>query len=750
MTILEIQPWGRSPTPLLPKSLIVELGHTSAPPFLIDAVGPQATLGDLNGVWEHIDSINNKSLTEITSLIRPLFSSRTHLSIRAGESLRLPIQDMPFSNRTRNCVSQYLEKFTAHQLSFRDVLSVPGFGVRSAIEFACVVEVAMIRASEASLSDTSEISLDPRVSVIPQEIKSSFQMLAAYAAGERNMGTFAGVLPEPVDNWPPEIKHLWGSMNQISTREIAGDLIKRYAVPDLMSRALVPLDTRLREILAKRVFTTEHAITLEVLGKRMGITRERVRQLEKKAISHLKRLENSEFCPVVRRAQIVRAKLGVGLPTGDVSIQNTLDWATVDISKNSNISPEFARALLLWLAGPYKNKQGWLLAKKHLKRLTLEAILDRRNDRGMVTDEVIEEILTQFGFIRSVHQDWLNLLRDFLSVDGGYIYFKGSIPEKVKTLLRFYGRPIAIGEIMDILGSDSIRSVKQRLIDDSGLWRINKQSEFVIAGTPDYDEYTGITDEIVQEIEACGGEAAFDHLIEKLGRVYGVKESSVAVYINTQMFTKDENGIVRIRDSDTAISVTTDIAKTAACYRGIDGSWLWRVLIDKDIVRGSGRLVPNAFAQEVGCSIGDKIEISTTEGFLTFSWQLASPSGASIGSLRPALVSCGAELGDYLFIRATKPELSFECLSKNTLESAQSVFVRLCLLVGAGLAIDDDEAERRIADALGIVQDPDSNSLMELRRIFNARGESDLAEIIPLPDLSMDEYVANIGKLLDR
>lgn len=724
-----------------------------APSFLVNAVGTQATLNDLSNVWEHIDSINNKNLTEITSIIRPLLSSRTHLPIRTAEPLRRPIQDLPFSTRTRNCVLRNLDRFTTPRLLFRDVLLVPEFGIRSALEFACVVEAAMGRASDTALNDTSKTPLtlsESGESTTHLKIISSFQTLAAYAAGERNMHTLAGTLPEPANDWPQEIKILWGSMSQIRTREIAGDLIKRYAVPDLISRALAPLDTRLREILAERVFTTERGTTLEVLGKRMGITRERVRQLEKKAISHLKRLENSEFLPVIRRAQVVRARLGVGLPVDNPAIRNTLDWATEDISKNSDISPKFARALLLWLAGPYKSKQGWLLAEKHLKALTLEKILSHRNDHGMVTDKAVEEVLTQFGFRRSVHQDWLRLLSNLSSVDGGYISLKGSIPKKVSTLIRFYDRPIAVEDIMDILGSGSVRSVRQRLIDDPGFWRINKQCEFVIAGTLGYDEYTGITDEIVQEIEARGGEATFNHLVEKLVRVYGVKESSVVSYINTPMFAKDENGIVRVRDTDIAIDIVTDITKTAACYRGVDGSWLWRVLVDKDVARGSGKLVPNAFAQEVGCCLGDKIEVDTTVGILTFSWHLSSTTGASIGSLRSALVACGAELGDYLFVRASKPKLSFECLSKHTLESTKNPLARLCLLVGAGQAIDDNEAEQLISNALGIVQNPDINSLVELRRIFNARGESELSEIVPSPDLSMDDYVTNIGRLFDR
>ena len=71
---------------------------------------------------------------------------------------------------------------------------------------------------------------------------------------------------------------------------MAGGLVKRYSIPELISRALAPVDERLREILAERVFVTGRAATLETLGEHQGITRERVRQLEKKAVAHLDRL----------------------------------------------------------------------------------------------------------------------------------------------------------------------------------------------------------------------------------------------------------------------------------------------------------------------------------------------------------------------------------------------------------------------------------------------------------------------------
>ena len=751
MIYFEIRPWGQPPTPLLPKTLVAELAHMPAPASLRDVLGLQSTLTVLSGaLWEQVDAVNDNCLKDIVELVRPQLSSLAHLPIRSGEALIHPVQNLPFSTRTRNCIFKHLELFAARRLTFGDILSVPSFGTRSAIEFACVIEAALDHAPISASGTAGDEKPGLKTSSTPQKIKLAFQTLAAYAAGERNLKTLAEVLPNPLEDWPPEIKRLWGYLEQVGTREIAGDLIKQYSVPELMSWALTPLDDRSREILAKRVCVTEGAVTLEVLGNRFGLTRERIRQMEKKAITQLGQLRSSEFSPVIRRAQAVRAKLGVGVPANDETISEVLTWATLDFGSGSNVYPSFARAILLWLAGPYKRRDDWLFAERDLKKPSLNALLDRRDESGMVSNFAIGEVLTHIGFHERIHEAWLAVLRNFQPVDGGYIYLKGSIPDKVLVLLRYHNRPIALNEIMELLGSGSIRSVRIRLIEDPRLWRINKQCEFVIAGTPGYVEYTKITDQIVLEIESCGGEAPFDHLVEKLARVYGVRETSVAIYINTPMFTKDENGIVRVQDTEVAVDFSADITKTAACYQSSDGTWCWRILVDKNIARGSGRIVPDAFAQELGCSIGDKIEVDTTAGKLTFSWPLTSSMRASIGSLRHAIASCQAEIGDFLFVRATKPKVTFERLSKELLHSTQSDLGRLSLLVGCGEVDDDSDALERIATALGNRKTSEQDIILETRRILNARGEMELAELIPSPKLLMDDYVAKMGDLFDQ
>ena len=748
-----VSPWGVAPTPLVPAAVAKVLGHLSAPKSLGRTLDRDCKLAELNGeIWDDIEWISRDCLRELVELLRRNLRAIHHLDIGTGRTLPFRLQDLPFSTRTHNIVSRYSKELSPPHLTFRDLLSIPNCGIRSAIEFACVLEAV----NTSKVQDPSGIPSVPferkqRQHGSPvSQIEFTFRMLSAYAAGERNLITLSSIMPLAPMEWPPEIRDLWDSLGDLRTRQLATELVMQYSVPDLVRRALAPTDGRMRDILYNRVFCTGRPITLKFIGERWGITRERVRQLELKAKAHLKRLHMADFQPIIRRSKTLRQYIGSAVPVSHPSIEEALTWTTDDFFPNCEIQPEFAGALLLWLAGPYRVHDNWLLTDPKLPHDTRDALLSRTSERGLISNDSIAETLAQRDIAECHRNDWLNHLGDFLRVDGGVIYFKGTIPDKARALIRYHNRPLTVEEMLKDIGSDSVRSVRQRLIDDAGFWRVNKQGQFVIAGTPGYDEYTGITDEITQELERCGGQASYVHLVKTLSAAYGVKENSIAAYINTPMFSKDDNSIVRVRDSDQDIEVSTDIEKTAACYCTNDCIWYWRVKVSPDMMRGSGRLIPNAFAQQLGCNLGDKIEVESECGPITLSWPLSSVTGANIGSVRCALTHYGARIGDLLFIRATSPTITFDVLHKDTLDTAASGLIRLAYLLGCGPTSSASQALDVITESLRVSGSTDEERYIEVRRLLQGRGEIELSEMIPSPTLSVDYYISNMGKLFDR
>jgi len=740
VSIFDIQPWGRAPTPLLPEVIVAVIGHLPAPSSLRKVLGEQATLGILNQhLWQEVDSVDKHCLQDLVRKVGPRLLALSHLPVLSGEPLNQQIQYLPLSTRTRTCVRKHQDQLIWHPLTIADVLSVPRMGHSCAIEFLSVVEAAGEFLLAGAAKDPQTGQRPRTAALLTEQIDSAFRMLAAYAAGEQNLETLEAVLPAAREDWPPEIKQQWAWIRNGGARDLAGDLADRYSVPALMSRALGGVNDRSREILLKRTLSSGEAVNLKVLGRHYGVSRERVRQVEKKALASLNQLKTSHYGSVLRRAQVVREKLGVGVPAGDRLIREVLDESTKDME---GLPAGFARAVMLWLAGPYRKSRDWLRAEENLEQSTKEALLGRRNERGVVTAAVVNETLSQFGFNEGFHDAWIARLDHFTPVEEGYICITGNIPDRARALLRYHDRPVSVEEMVAVLGVTSVRSFRQRLIADPGCWRINKQSDFVLAGAAGYEEYTGITGAIMRELEAGEGRVPYAQLVEKLARVHGVKPGSVAAYIHTPFFEKDANGVVRVRDTGD-FTVSTDLDNTAACYQDGDGTWYWRVAVKKNLVRGSGCSVPNAFSREIGCNIGEKIEADTVVGPLTFSWPLTSLLGASIGSLRLAAASCQAEEGDFLFVRATKPVITFRRLGQEAVDAAGTDLIRLSLLMGCVEVDNESDALAGIASVLKISSTSAGQTLFEAQRRLKERGESGLAALLPSPNLSIDDYMAS-------
>ena len=567
----------------------------------------------------------------------------------------------------------------------------------------------------------------------PKEIEEVFRMLAAYAAGERNLETLAGALPTALEEWPPEIKLLWNKLGQVDCSQLESDLFKRYSFSENVSELQGQIDGRVREILRLRTFATQKGETLQDLGERHDVTRERIRQLEKKTVQKLKDIRNEKmFGVITRRAAALRKHLGSAVPRGDASIEKGLDWACEDLNGSDNLDLPFIRALMLWLAGPYKLSKNWLLTERNLLKLTLEGLLKRQDERGLISHAEIAETLNSFELKAENHERWVEGLPGLFPVEGGVLYSRRSKLNKAYALLLYYDKPMGVKKLVEEIGKCSEQSLRDRLITDPRFTRTNKQYEFIIAGTTDHKEYTDIVDMIVQEIEEYGGKAPSAYLIEKISNTYGVQAGSVYAYLRSKKFTIDKNKMASVRDISGGVSIPTDINKSASCYQSNGEVWVLRLLVNKDMLRGAGMSVPNAFAQILGCEPGHKIRPETESGSLAVSWQLEALSGASIGSLRNVAQFYKAQLGDYIFIKATKPKISFAHLSQSSLHEARTDLIRLSLLLGCGLQENDVQAKTCIYRALGISGLSDHECLAEAARLLQARKETELAKLITL------------------
>ena len=245
MTRTNVSPWGVAPTPLVPSAVAKALGHLSAPKSLERTLDRDCKLAELEGeIWDYIGRVNRDFLPELVELLSRNLRAIRHLEIGTGRSLPFRLLDLPFSTRTRNIVSQHSTKLSAPHLTLRDLLSIPNCGIRSAIEFACVLEAAitsLVQDQSGFPSVPSELSQRQHGSPVSQ-IEFTFRMLAAYTAGERNLSTLSSIMPAAPMEWPPEIRDLWDSLGDLPAGQLATELVMQYSVPDLVRRALAPTD----------------------------------------------------------------------------------------------------------------------------------------------------------------------------------------------------------------------------------------------------------------------------------------------------------------------------------------------------------------------------------------------------------------------------------------------------------------------------------------------------------------------------
>ena len=666
MLLSDIQPWGTAPTPLLPEFVRETIGHLPAPKDIRKRVGARTTLADLDaGLWNKISEIDKKTRIELGDIVRNHIRKIPNETIWTKVLSHEQLKSLPFSERTKNVTAENTDVLQNGYLQFKELLSLPKCGVVSAIEFASIAEA--INRSDIPLKKV-ELIRDPVITDVPTLVRST----------------------------------------------------------------LAKLNKRLKIIAKERILQIGKPTVLETLGQRFGgITRERVRQVEVKTYDIFYVLKSSqEMKPVLLRALKLRDAIGNAVPISKKKlITKELNNITDDFDFKNKEEKDLVQGLFLWLAGPYKQKAGWILNQNVPVHDTVGALLGKRDKRGLIADEVVVMILNEFDIKPDYHESWIAYLKAFRRVENGYIEFKGSIIDKSAAYLRYRNKPVNIEELASYVGSSSPRSTCQRMISSDKLWRINRANDFVLAGSKKYREYNGITAEIIKDIEANGGKVSVKYLVKEFTKLFGVRESSVIGFLGAPIFEK-KDGMVWMRQNLSGVESKTNILRSVSCYKGGKGIWLWRTKVDNDTMRGSGRQVSNGLANHAGCKIGEKINVETEFGSVTISWPIHTPYGASIGSLRKAALSVGAKLGDYLFVQSEKGKLTFRKLTKAKVDNEKVRLKKVALLMGAVDVKNKQDATIKIGKALGIRTKTPHKILEQAKELLLDRYETDLADMI--------------------
>ncbi|MDY7100496.1 MAG: sigma factor-like helix-turn-helix DNA-binding protein [Actinomycetota bacterium] len=724
-----VAPWGTPPTPLLPAAVRDQLAGLDVPAALRDEIDVATADGlDADAWGQRIHALDRGLLDELAQLIEANIE-RVDVGVPllpkpGGRPLTLSA--LPISARARRAASR-LELGDASKrrsATIADVLDQPYIGVKTMLELACVLEATVASDHEADGSHSAGLLRQDAAD--PEQWLVYLRELGAWAHGERGLSTLGQVFEIPVGEWPEEVAAYWRGVTMWPLAELAGNRVMRYSAAHFLADLTTNLDARSLDILRRRVLARVEPETLESLGERHDVGKEEVRRLEQEAIDALaSRVADAAGGAARRRAAALGRSLGSAAPADDGDTRTAFGDATDDLDE-----PDLGLDLLLWMAGPYGEVDGWLVRDGYDRATTVAALRAATDDRGHLGWPKVYEVLTAQQIAPQFQDRWLRRLEGFSVVEDGLLDFTGSDLDKVERLIRYHDRPCSADELAAAVdGIDDVAALRAQLVEDERFWLVNRSGEFVLAGEPGYDEYSGVANALIEEIERRGGSAPADELVQALVERYDAEEVSVREYLDTLQFVRTADGEVRVRQPGDPFELDEDPVHAGRCYV-VGDEVVLRVPVDRDTMSGHSRPIPEAVAVRLNCRPGGKVTFSSPTSTIGVSWLLTSTTGPVISSVRAEANGLGLGLGDWLVLRFTDGSVRGEGVRRAQLHAGSSRRT-VAALAGLPPELTDDEASlrRALALATGMVVDGPIE-LDALADHLAARDEDDLVELL--------------------
>lgn len=416
--------------------------------------------------------------------------------------------------------------------------------------------------------------------------------------------------------------------------------LDRFSDLDTVLRELGLEDPRSRSILLERIIAPI-PLGLQALGDKHQVSRERIRQLETRiqnvvAASY----PQAEAMRVVRwLGHALRAQVGVLAPA---------DAAY-------GIAPHLDSQLLLlaiYLEG-YKISDGHIVDKAF--QVPEEHELDV--EAGVVD-------LSDLAFkleSRGVREEYLDAA---IAVIPGFEWLGESLVTKSRNfvdraviVISQHEEPMDVDELRQRTApSASSRGFRQRILEDERFVRTSRNSVALAAWGQ--EEYTTVSAAMSAAVQA--GPWELNDLAQDLAERFGVSANSVHMYASAPLF-RVRDGMLELRPSDDPYVPRNSLASVRGLFGDPgDGRFRWNVVVDKDLLRGSGRAVPSELASALGLLPGERTVLVCDDRAIGLTWPITSHTGPRIGSLKSVAESLECKLGDYL-------NLSVSCSEKTML-----------------------------------------------------------------------------------
>ena len=408
-------PYGTNGCPLAPPHYRSELGKTELPDGLCAAFGAsRLTVADLGlEAWQlsYAHELSPESRQELSAFLYQLPVPEKKVAIPGG----VPISwlfALPTNPRLRNALLRHFRDKNRNEIlhapiSCEEFLNIRQCGKTALIEILCVLESVelgivpeQIRPQKSpKLKVMSEAQFEAAIQEATRRalrasdlVGGHLQELAAWALSETDSKTVGEAISSAANSRISAAS--WRAVTGIELTELAEIPTHPY---DIIESWVSDLPEREGYIFRKRVAQIGGSYTLQQLADDVGVTRERVRQLEKRVLSKFTSFTRTAAgSPIKWRIETIKQMVGTAAPLGQV----------IQVLRPDSGQTDY-RSVLLRLAGPYDIAGDWVVLRSAVDNDPTGKVCEMANDIGFIDQDLVERELTRWGLDPAYHREWL-------------------------------------------------------------------------------------------------------------------------------------------------------------------------------------------------------------------------------------------------------------------------------------------------------------------------------------------------------
>ncbi len=683
-----------------------------------------ASSGELVSPWwdEHIDDTPPderwQRLGQISHLAMGRLTDWTIGQIFPGLSPDLDLLDLDLPTRVLNVLAREgcsaagpLSVLTLDQLMGWHRVGIQTVDVilRSLADASTSLATASVFTHDAPTVDSLVLHKPPPRS--PEWLATTTDDLSTIALWQTAIGLpgnslFQGDLPVGT---PGDVLKARQRLEELTAADVLNDRERSMDAAGLLDDALASLDQRAVRILELRLFA-DRRLSLDEVGREFGVTRERVRQVEGRARTAMLDAISAGQLDLV--ASAARSLIGTVRPLSD------LLQLMPALGREVALVAQPVWRVLDRLDDAYEIEDGWCVVPtlSAAQDWTSTQLRERANQYGVVLLDELDLIETSApDDLGALTTQWLE--RCGYVIHGGHVLTRTqSVGDYAAAILSICGEPVGVQEIINRFRFErTTGSLRNAMSVDDRFERVDRDRWALREWG--MDAYASIRSVIRMELAKAGGTIPIDTLVERIAGTYSVTSSSVIAYASTPPFEL-RGGVVR--PAGTSRAARKPPERTARLYRR-GQSWIYRVCVSHDHLRGSGFVAPVAVTTILGMEFGDKIQLSSELGDQLIRWNGTQPA---FGTIRRYLLEYDVAAETEVFL-VMSDDRRFdvdvvEDLTGDPLSDALA-------LVGARRDLSCEAARQALEAAVGL---PEDSPVVSMIGTYRDRGDGDVADLL--------------------